>query len=149
MTFILSLLLAFAAPDAIADETHDHDHEGHEHEEASAQVGPGRGVRETGPLGFRLSPEALKTIGFATAPYSPGGDVPCGAIVEVKSEKSIFRSREGWLKRESVTVTRKGAACAIRSGALKPGDVVVTTQTGFLRIAEVFLHEGAAHSHSH
>lgn len=134
-------------------DSHDHGKEekGHGGEEASDKVGPGKGVSEKGPLGFKLSPEAQKTIGFQTMPYdSTTNSVACSTIVHVKNDKFVFRSRNGWLKKEPVeSLSRNGSLCAVRFSNLQPGDLIVTTQLGFLRIAEVFLEEGASHSHSH
>lgn len=136
---------------------HEHEKEEHgdhaeagehgEHGEGAASVGPDKGILEKGPLGFRLSPEALKTIGPKTAPYSAAA-IPCEAVVSVKDGKFVFRSRDGWFKKVPIAVLSKtNGSCSVRTEELKSGDQIVTSQSGFLRIAEVLLEEGASHSH--
>lgn len=150
---LLTAFFLIATPPARPEEhqpDHAHAEEGEGHEEKATKAGPGKGITEQGPLGFRLSPEAAKTIAFRTEPYVAGMTVPCPAIVSVRADKFLFRSRDGWLKREPVEVSSKNSGrCAVRAAALQPGDLVVVDQTGFLRIAEVFLEEDASHSHAH
>lgn len=138
-------------PDEDGMDEHGHA-EGHgEEEEGSTKIGPDKGITEKGPLGFKLSAEAAKNIGFQTVRIdSATANIPCDAVVQVKADKFVFRSREGWLKKEPVEIAgRAGSLCNVQGKELQPGDLVVTTQTGFLRIAEIFLEEGASHSHSH
>jgi len=71
-------------------------------------------------------------------------------LVLVKDEKTVFRVREGWIKRVPVKVlTKSGGIYSITSNSLKSEDQIIVHGTGFLRIAEVFATEGASHGHSH
>lgn len=146
-TIPIVAVLAFGLARASEKDEHkDESAEAHG-EEGSAAVGPDKGITAKGPLGFQLSPEARAKFAFKTAAYN-GTSIACEAIVSVKDGKYVFRVREGWIKKISVQVVSKGKdACAIRADGLQSGDEIVTSRTGFLRIAEVILEEGASHSH--
>ncbi len=123
---------------------------GHD-EEGGAGVGPDKGVLEKGPLGIKLAPEAVKTIGAKLIPVAgPTTSVPENAVVRIKATKSVFRVRDGWYKRIPVEVLggQKGSV-TVRSEELKSTDQIVSTNAGFIRMAEVIAEEGASHSHAH
>jgi multidrug efflux pump subunit AcrA (membrane-fusion protein) len=46
-------------------------------------------------------------------------------------------------------LSRAGDNVTVQSAELRPGDKVVVSGLGFLRMAEVIAEEGAAHGHSH
>lgn len=138
------------------EEEHEHgkDEEGHKHAESekeSSSVGPEKGILAKSDDGFKLSPEAEKTIGISTIPVSNGSvRIHQKAIVKTKSEKSVFRLRDGWYKRVPIEfVSKESEFTVVKGSLLKSGDQVVSTNVGFLRMAEVFSEEGAEHSHAH
>lgn len=96
-------------------------------EGAGAQVGPDKGITEKGPNGFKLSTEAIKTIGFKTLEIQTSLEVPKEAIVTAKDEKSFYRIRDGWYKR--IPLDKK---------ELQAKDQIVISQLGFLRVIEIY-----------
>lgn len=126
----------------------EHEKEGG-HEEGGAAIGPDKGIMEKGPLGIKLSPEAIKTINTTTVAWSSESfSIPYKALVRIKETKSIFRLRNGFYKRVPVKVSsRQGDSVSVRAEGLQAGDQIVVSNVGFLRIAEVITEEGAAHSH--
>lgn len=133
------------------DEHGDEKHDENEEEEASSVVGPEKGIIEKGEAGFKLSPEAFSTMALKTSSYSGGNfALPSKAIVQVKTEKTVFRLRDGWIKRVGVEILKKNNdSLIISSSKFRSGDQIVTEGSGFLRIAEIFAEEGAELSHSH
>jgi hypothetical protein len=125
-------------------------HDEHE-EEASSTVGPDKGITEKAEAGFKLSAEAMKTMEIKSVPYAGGSiSLPAKAIVQIKDEKSVFRIRDGWIKRTSVQVLQKNPdSLVISSKGFRDADQVVVEGAGFLRISEIFSEEGASHGHSH
>ncbi len=122
---------------------------GHGHDEGGAAIGPDKGIMEKGPLGIKLSPEAIKTISSTAIQWNGENlTIPYKALIRIKDTKSIFRLRDGWYKRTPVTVlSRQGESVTLRAEGLQTGDQIVISNVGFLRIAEVITEEGAAHSH--
>lgn len=150
----LSLILVFVALLAFAEDEHEadeHKHaEGEKHEEASNGVGPDKGIIEKNEDdGFKFSQEAIKTIGYKTINYQTEiFEIPSKALVQVKDDKSIYRLRNGWLKRVDIQIIKKNTdSILLKATDLKSGDQIVVTEVGYLRIAEVFSEEGAEHSH--
>lgn len=122
----------------------------HDHAESNIGVGPEKGVVEKNEHdGFKLSPEAIKTIGFKTQKYQVGPMVfPASIIVHMKDHQFIFRLREGWLKRiEFQTLKKEQGKVWLQSSDLKSNDEIIISEVGFLRTAEIFTEEGAEHSH--
>lgn len=131
---------------------HGHAEGGHDgHEEGGSVVGPEKGIVEKGPLGIKLSEEAIKTIQPETIPWQAGSiSIPYQGLVRIKDTKSVYRVRNGFFKRVPVVVeSRQGDRVTIRVSGLEAGDKIVISQAGFLRIAEVITEEGASHSHAH
>jgi hypothetical protein len=133
----------------------EHTKKGHdeheEEEEISAVVGPDKGILQKGEAGFKLSPEAFSTMALKISDYSGGTfTLPSKAVVQIKNEKTVFRLRDGWLKRVAVEIVQKNNdSLIISSTKFRNGDQIVTEGSGFLRIAEIFSEEGASHGHSH
>lgn len=146
----------------------DHDHakgedehkhaegEGHSHdegEEENAAVGPEKGIVEANDKnGFKLSPEAFKNFELKFTKISGKGpwSVPATAIVLAGEEVNIFRRRDGFFKRIDFQAVRKSPVeIALTSKDLAPGDEIVVSGLGFLRIAELAAFGGVAHGHSH
>jgi hypothetical protein len=127
------------------------DEHGHDEEEAGGSVGPDKGITEKAEAGFKLSPEAIKTMGIQTKNFSGGAFlVPAEAIVAIKTEKTVFRLRGGWFKRVKIEIASKNPqGVTLKTTSFRDGDQIVLVGTGFLRIAEIFAEEGASHSHAH
>ena len=136
--------------DEKTEEGHE-DHDDEKEEESSSAVGPEKGITEKSRLGFKFSPEAQKTIGYKTAPFSGVTfTADKDTLVRIKSEKSIYRIRDGWIKRIPTQVmSSTGETVTLKSTDLKAGDQIIVTQTGYIRIAEIFSDGGASHGHSH
>lgn len=135
---------------------HKDDHEGEHkdesadnHDEVSSSIGPDKGITEKGDHGLKLSSEAIKVMEIRMQAWTVGGVlIDRMTMVFVKDEKSVFRVRDGWIKRVPVQVLKRtGSSFFINSSELKDGDQIVNHGTGFLRIAEVFATEGATHAH--
>ena len=136
---------------------HDDNKEGHangkheEHEE-NPQVGPGKGILEASEeSGIKLSPEAEKNFEIARLKVSQESiEIPKSAIVRAVSEVNVFRYRNGFYKRiDFEQLSRAQNKIFIKSEDLKPGDEVVVSGLGFLRIAEIAAFGGAPKGHSH
>lgn len=131
------------------EEEHGHKHaEGKEEEEhgeedegEASSVGPEKGIVAKSKEGLKLSVEAEKVYDLKAVVIGTNGifRIPEEAVVYVKSEKSFFRVRDGWYKRLPLHQVDK----------LRSGDKIVTSGTGFLRIAEIAAEGGASHGHSH
>ncbi|HRK07521.1 MAG TPA: hypothetical protein PLZ57_07105 [Pseudobdellovibrionaceae bacterium] len=141
---------------------HDHDHESeseheHEHEgeeEENASVGPEKGILIAEEKnGFKLAPEAEATFGLKRMTIATGSmafAIPKTAIVTAGTETNVFRYRAGFYKRIDFEVVSKSqTTLMIRSKELAPGDQIVTSGLGFLRVAEITAFGGGAHGHSH
>lgn len=167
MKFILALTLSFSVATAFADEDHgshaheeekhahqDEDKHEHGHAEDSHQdesAAAGKGVIAKSEAGFKLSAEAIKTMGLITKNYAGSSmSIPKTALVTIKNEKSVFRVRDEWHHRVPIEILRKTSdGYLISSKDLQAKDLIVIGGTGFLRTAEIFAEEGASHSHSH
>ena len=125
-------------------------HGGHE-EEGGGVVGPEKGIIEKGPLGIKLSEEAVKTINPESVIWQSGSiTIPYQGLVRIKDTKSVYRLRNGFFKRvPAVVQSREGDRVTVTVAGLEAGDKIVVSQAGFLRIAEVITEEGASHSHAH
>lgn len=136
-------------------EEHGHDEEkahGHVREEGSSQVGPEKGVLEASESkGFKLSPEAIKNFNLKYISVEATSlKLPAEAILHAKEEKSIYRLRDGFLKRvDFKVITRSRTEYSIESKELKSGDQVLVRGLGFVRMAEIAAFGGAPEGHSH
>lgn len=134
------------------EHAHGEGEHGDEHEEeSSSAVGPDKGITEKAEAGFKLSTEAVKTMQIKSIAYSGGNiTLPLKALVQIKDEKTVFRIRDGWIKRVSVQILQKHSdSLNITSKNFRDTDQIVTEGAGFLRISEIFSEEGASHGHSH
>lgn len=110
-------------------------------EEGGARVGPGKAVTEANAKdGMRLSGAALKRLGVSFQDAKRGGaqEIPSGSLVVSREETSIYRLRDGWIKRVEVDVQARSAKIVkIRSKKIEPGDRIVVAGASFLRMAEI------------
>ncbi len=132
----------------------DEEHGGHdESEEANPQVGPTKGILEASKdNGIKLSPEAEKNFEITKLGVLGNGNfqIPKSAIVTAATEVNLFRFRNGFYKRiDFILVSKTSDKATVNSKDLKPGDEVVITGLGFLRIAEIAAFGGAPEGHSH
>lgn len=97
--------------------------------------------------GFRLSPQALKTLEVKTQPVGSGRarlELPAGALVYFQDRVGVFRLRDGWFKFIEVRLPERPASSAkILSIELAAGDQVVTRGAALLRVMQINL-EGSA-----
>lgn len=130
----------------------DHKHEdGHGDHESSSVVGHDKGITEKSENGFKLSSEAIKSMEIKTQTIQGSKlSIDKKTLVSVKDEKSVFRIRDGWIKRIPVQILNHNQGLYnVTSTLLQVGDQIVIQGTGFLRTAEIFATEGASHGHSH
>ncbi len=129
------------------------DHEKSEEAEANKSVGTEKGIIEASEkLGFKLSPEAIKRIGFKTIKFTP--TFPCkisiDSILESKNEVNIYRIREGYIKRIDFEKIRTiNNFIEIKSNELKIDDEIILDKIGFIRLAELAAYGGNENGHSH
>ncbi len=102
--------------------------------------------------GFKLSEEALKTLGvdFQTLKGTSNWSLPSDAIVHLKHTSGVYRRLDGWITYVIVKIQKKSRdIVSITSEDLQPGDEVATKGTQFLRMTEVDLNtdtiDGCAH----
>lgn len=129
----------------------DHEEAGHGEEEAPKNVGPEKGVTAYDEKkGFVLSPEATRNFRIETKQLEGQGPwtVDAKALLSTREEKSVYRVREGFLKRIDVEIrNKKKETVSISSHNLRSGDAVVVRGSGFIRIAEVDLTSGETEHH--
>lgn len=110
-------------------------------EEGGAKVGPGKAViAANAKEGMRLSEAAIKRLGVDFQPAKSGEtlDLPLASLVTTRDETSVYRLRDGWIKRVEVQLRSKSASSAkVRVESMKPGDRIVVTGAPFLRLAEL------------
>lgn len=140
--------------DGHADEGDGHADEGEGHgdeEEESSAVGPNKGITEKSKEGIKLSAAAWKLMGVDTSKISSKIiEINYEALVEIKSEKSIYRIRNSWIKKSPIKVLKKtGDKLLIEIEDFREGDLLVISGIGFIRTAELVAEQGAASGHSH
>lgn len=127
----------------------DHD----EHGEANPNIGHGKGIVEADPeKGFKISSEAFKNfeINMKTVNDPRSLVIPKEAVFSGLLERNIYRFRDGFFKRiDFQTRFKSGSEITISSSYLKPGDQIVVSGLGFLRIVELAAYGGVSDSHSH
>ncbi len=133
---------------------HGHDKDdGHGHGEENRAVGPEKGITQADEsLGFKLSEQAIKNFGITTQDVRGPGTLtlPRASIFFGLQERNIFRVRSGFYKRiDFVTVSKSFSQFTISVKDLKPGDKIVLTGLGFLRIAEIAAFGGIGEGHAH
>lgn len=132
-----------------AGHAHGEEGNGEHEEEGGSNIGPEKGITEKAEAGFKLSPEAFRTMEIQTKEFSGGQmKIPLKAIVSIRDEKTIYRLRDGWFKRVKVQILQtNGGSAEISSHSFKDGDQIVVEGVGFVRVAEIYSEEGASHSH--
>jgi cobalamin biosynthesis protein CobT len=120
-----------------------------EHEEGGAAVGPDKGILEKGPLGIKLSPEAVKTFELKFSPVtSTDFELPREALVEIRDGQYVYLINDNWISRVKAEVLAKTAThFKVRVSAFKAPSQVIIQGVGFVRGAELIAAEGATHSH--
>lgn len=115
---------------------HDDDHDDHD-EHASD--------------GFKLTAKAIKNFELTYVDYkTPGTTISSKAIFRSLSEVNIYRLRAGLYKRiDFKTLEKNKDTWKVSSPDLMPGDQIVVSGIGFLRIAEIAASGGLSDSHSH
>ncbi len=131
----------------------DHGHGHGEEEEVEAKnVGPEKGITSFDEeIGFKMSPEALKTFSVEKIVLNGSGPwkLPATTLLVTGEDKSVYRVRNETFKRIDVTVLSKNKdEAVVQSDDLKAGDSVVTKGVGDIRVAEVDVTSGeSGHSH--
>lgn len=137
------------------DHKNDHKDE-HEEEAASANVGPDKGLTSFDEhSGFTLSKEATKNFEIQTARLGNASPwtLPRAALVVTGEDKSVFRVRKERFLRVDVEILKKSKsqvtlrAKDLAPKGLAPGDEVVVSGAGFLRVAEIDATSGESGHH--
>lgn len=130
-----------------------HEHGEDEHSEGGENIGPEKGILEANEeKGFSLSAEAKKNFEITSVALKGQGPwtIPSSARLLAAEEVNIFRVRDGFFKRVDFSARPTSFdQLSVTSPDLKPGDEIVVTGVGFLRIAELAAFGGVAHGHSH
>lgn len=111
----------------------------HEAGEMSVRIGPTQGITEySEKLGFKLGDKAIARfkLKFATVPEGAAFQPPAEAVVRVLGEKGVYRRRDGYFKRVEVS-------------ELKPGDEILASGTGFVRVIESAFGKPEVDEHGH
>ncbi len=153
--YIFILLLAIFSY-SYAGETHKDDHKDEhkdKHEEENTKIGPGKGITAfSKDDGFKISNEAEVTFELKYTSYANKGpiEVPKSAVFFGLEEQNLYRQRNGFFKRiDFKEVNKSGNNIKVVSDDLKPGDRIVITGIGFLRIVEISASGGLGEGHHH
>lgn len=122
---------------------------GHGDHEESGRTGPDKAIQEAGPHGFKLSPEAVKTIGVKLIGVSgPTVTLPRIYLASSKDKIGVYRFRNGFFKFIPVTIRSSNTSdYVVASPELAPGDQVVTEGVGIVAISDVFSTDTAEYGH--
>ncbi len=134
------------------DDEHKDDHDDHaEESEENSAIGPDKGILEKGDLGFKLSPEAISNFKVTLQKVeSTRFEMNRSGLIEIKDNKYVYVSRDGWIRKIPVSVISKTPNTLVLFGTdIKSGDSIIVTGGGFVRTAEIISEEGMAHGHSH
>ena len=99
-------------------------------------------VLEASPeKGFRLAPQALRTLGIETISLKRGdpAELPTSALVYFQDEIGVYRLREDWFRLIPLDLP----------GELRPGDSVTIRGAGFLRVTDMSLFGEQSSGHHH
>ena len=138
-TLLMSIFVLMLGLTVKAEEGHDHGDEKETHEEEVFE-------------GVQLSPQAEKNfeIQRVAVGSSQQFEISASAVVTSGTEKNLYRYRDGKYLRVDFEVLKKvGKSLVVKSKDLKPGDEIVISGMGLLRIAELAATGGAPTSHSH
>lgn len=107
-----------------------------------ANFGPDKGVTTVSEEnGFKLSAESVKTFALGYAQVTSSGSLyqlPNSAFVFTGADVSVYRFRDGWLKRVDVQMAKKGPSLSlVNTKGLKSGDQVVSQGVSWVRVAEL------------
>jgi len=99
-------------------------------------------VLESSPSeGFRLAPQALRTLGIETTPLKQGRieEIPRSALVYYQDEVGVYRLRDGWFRLVPLDAPEE----------LRPGDSVATQGAAYLRVTDMSLFGEQQSGHHH
>lgn len=138
------------------DEHADHDEkDGHEDEHGHGEgkaVGAGKAITEVDEKkGFKLSPEAMKTlnVGFQIVSGSEF-TISTESLVSFKKINGVYRFRDGYFKLVDVTLlktTKDGYH--VNAPLVENGDQILIKAVGLVRIADVYSTDTSEYGHGH
>lgn len=138
-TLLMGILVLIMGMNVKAEEGHDHGEEKQAHEEEVFE-------------GVQLSPQAEKNFEIQRVAIRNNEqfEIAASTVVTSGTEKNLYRYRDGKYLRIDFEVLKKvGENLVVKSKDLKPGDEIVVSGMGLLRIAELAATGGAPASHSH
>lgn len=111
----------------------------HDHEEKAQ--GAKAVLESSETLGFRLSPQAIQTLGIETTILSREGvtGIPPEALVYFQDEIGVYRLREGWFRLVHLDDPQE----------LRAGDSVAVRGAAYLRVTDLSLSGGELAGHHH
>lgn len=131
--------------------SHDDHKDEHKDDKKEAHADHDDDHDEHGSDGFKLTAKAVKNFALTYVDYkAPGTTISSKAIFRSLSEVNIYRVRAGLYKRiDFKTLEKNKDTWKVNSPDLMPGDQIVVSGIGFLRIAEIAASGGLSDSHSH
>lgn len=130
-------------------------HEAHDndigHSEAKA-IGKGKAIVEIDEKkGFRLSKEAIRTIGLKLKTVdSSSFNISKKALVTSKNKKGVYRFRAGFFKFLPAKIIKKLAnGYTVKVNGVDFGDQIVINGVGILRVTDVYSTDKSEYGHSH
>lgn len=113
--------------------------EGEEGEENN-RVGPDKAVQEVNANGFRLSPEAMTTVGVKFKPVeNKTVTIEHKYLATSRDKGGVYRFRNGFFKFVPVIIrSTTKTEYIVESSELTSGDKIVTEGLGIISITDVF-----------
>ncbi|PIK13711.1 hypothetical protein [Halobacteriovorax sp. JY17] len=134
------------------EEHGDSDKHGHDHGGGKA-IGEGKAITEVDEeRGFKLSQEAITSLGIKLKTITKFNHLLIAkkSLVTSKSEKGIYRFREGFFKFISVKIIKEqGDGYLIQVDSLKAKDQIVVSGIGLLRVSDVYSTDKSEYGHAH
>lgn len=148
------------------EDTHDHGaHESHGnhkkhadshgHDDEPEKFGEGKAITAVMNEGesFSLSSKAVETLGIqfgSVTQQSKNLIIPSSALVEYQENTGVYVKTEQWLKLVPVKILEEQSGhYVVTSNALNPGDEIVISQTGFVRVAHLEAAGQGGQGHAH
>ena len=112
---------------------------GEEEGKTKDRVGPGKAVIAANEKeGFKLSEKAQQSLNLSFSKVtSLKVTVPLDALISFQDFLAVYRLRNGWFRLVEVEPHIQGQQATFTSKDLNPGDQMVITNGGLLRVVEL------------
>lgn len=155
MNKFLILILCLSVFSLYAEEKHGHhdnlEEEGHGHHGGGKAIGQGKAILEVDEhKGFKLSPEAIKTLGIQFSASSSKLTIKSSTLVSAKGEKGVYIYRSNFFKLITIKITKQiDDGYIIELGEFKDGDQIVVGGVGLLRVSDIYSTDKSEYGHGH